>query len=147
MAKKIVLVDDFDGEPASETVVFGLDGEAWSIDLSEEHAEELRAAIAPYQKVATRIGRFKPERRARSAASSRSSPPSNGRSWYKSDRSGSRQVERAKKEYRDRVKEWGRKNGYKVGQRGVVADEVYHAYEEHLRKKGLPTGPAAVGLT
>ncbi|MBJ7530911.1 MAG: Lsr2 family protein, partial [Nocardioides sp.] len=50
MAQKIhiVLEDDLDGSEASETVTFGLDGTTYEIDLTDEHATELREALAPY---------------------------------------------------------------------------------------------------
>src|SRR5215469_4018374 len=52
MAQKInvLLVDDIDGSDAAETVQFGLDGTQYEIDLSSEHAEELRALATPYVK-------------------------------------------------------------------------------------------------
>lgn len=52
MAQKIsvLLVDDIEGGDAAETVRFGLDGTQYEIDLSSEHAEELRAFAAPYVK-------------------------------------------------------------------------------------------------
>ena len=50
MAQKvnIVLVDDIDGSEATETVVFGLDGTSYEIDLNDEHAAALREAVAAY---------------------------------------------------------------------------------------------------
>lgn len=50
MAQKVevVLVDDLDGSPADETVQFSLDGRHYEIDLSAEHAKELRASLKAY---------------------------------------------------------------------------------------------------
>ncbi|MFB9075227.1 MULTISPECIES: Lsr2 family protein [Citricoccus] len=47
MAQKVevVLVDDLDGSPADETVQFSLDGRHYEIDLSAQHAKELRATL------------------------------------------------------------------------------------------------------
>ncbi|ACS29718.1 Lsr2 family protein [Micrococcus luteus] len=52
MAQKVemVLVDDLDGSPADETVNFALDGRNYEIDLSKEHAAELREFLKPYMK-------------------------------------------------------------------------------------------------
>ena len=50
------LIDDIDGSEASETVVFGLDGTTYEIDLSEAHAEDLREVLSPYVSVARRAG-------------------------------------------------------------------------------------------
>ena len=46
MAQKVqtFLIDDLDGSDAEGTVRFGLDGEQYEIDLSNEHAKELRTA-------------------------------------------------------------------------------------------------------
>lgn len=46
----MVLVDDLDGSAAVETVDFSLDGRHYEIDLSQEHADELRAFLKPYMK-------------------------------------------------------------------------------------------------
>jgi hypothetical protein len=44
MAQKVLveMVDDIDGEVATQTVPFGLDGVSYEIDLSEENAARLR---------------------------------------------------------------------------------------------------------
>lgn len=54
MAQKvnIILVDDLDGSDADETVTFGLDGNQYEIDLTSDHAKDLRLALAPYTDVA-----------------------------------------------------------------------------------------------
>lgn len=53
MARRTVvrLVDDVDGTEATQTVVYGLDGRWWEIDLNDENAGELRDALAPYLSV------------------------------------------------------------------------------------------------
>lgn len=53
MARRTVvrLVDDIDGSDATETVVYGLDGRLWEIDLSAENAADLRDVLAPYLSV------------------------------------------------------------------------------------------------
>ena len=50
MASKttVELIDDLDGRPAAETVVFGIDGREFEIDLSEKNAKALRKAIEAY---------------------------------------------------------------------------------------------------
>src|SRR4051794_16933004 len=52
----VVLVDDIDGTDAVETVGFALDGVDYEIDLSDEHAAELREAISLYVGHARRTG-------------------------------------------------------------------------------------------
>ncbi|WP_419996861.1 histone-like nucleoid-structuring protein Lsr2 [Streptomyces boninensis] len=50
MAQRVVvtLSDDIDGGDASETVIFGLDGKSYEIDLNKTNATKLRGALAPY---------------------------------------------------------------------------------------------------
>jgi hypothetical protein len=50
MAQKIqtYFVDDLDGSEAEGTVLFGLDGTQYEIDLSTSHAKELRTALGRY---------------------------------------------------------------------------------------------------
>ena len=58
MAQKVqtLFVDDLDGGEADGTVRFGLDGTEYEIDLSTEHAQELRDVLAPYVSAARRPG-------------------------------------------------------------------------------------------
>ena len=101
----IVLEDDLDGSPADETVTFALDGVTYEIDLNRANAGKLRDALAPY------VGH------ARRASGRRSST---GRS--QGARGG------AKRDLTD-VREWARKNGHKVSERGRISAEVQAAYE------------------
>ncbi len=50
MAQRVetVLVDDLTGEAAAETVRFGLDGRHYELDLTEDHAQQLRAELKAY---------------------------------------------------------------------------------------------------
>jgi hypothetical protein len=50
VAQKIqtLFIDDLDGSAAEGTVRFGLDGTEYEIDLNDEHARELREALARY---------------------------------------------------------------------------------------------------
>jgi hypothetical protein len=58
VAQRVVteFVDDIDGSPAGETVAFALDGVSYEIDLSDEHTEELREALAGWVSYARRVG-------------------------------------------------------------------------------------------
>jgi hypothetical protein len=60
MAKKtqVILIDDIDGSKADETVKFAIDGQAYEIDLSSKHANELRESLAKFQESGTRLGRY-----------------------------------------------------------------------------------------
>ena len=115
MARRIVhqLVDDIDGTllevGEGETVLFSVDGVAYEIDLTDENAAALRGALDRYIKAARTVS----SARATSSASS-----SGGR---KRRRSG-------QQDYSD-VREWAKKNGYQVSDRGRVPASVLEAYE------------------
>jgi len=44
----VEMTDDIDGKPAAETLVFGVDGREFEIDLSEKNAAKLRKAMDPW---------------------------------------------------------------------------------------------------
>ena len=103
----VVLVDDIDETDASETVGFALDGVDYEIDLSDEHASELRNAFSLYIGHARRVGgRRKSGRRAQA----QSSPAGAG---------GASAAE---------IRAWARENGWDVPDRGRVSTEVREAY-------------------
>jgi Lsr2 len=62
MAQRAVirLVDDLDDaeivDGAGETVNFALDGRRYEIDLTNDHADEMRAALARYVRAARKVG-------------------------------------------------------------------------------------------
>ncbi|CAL9459999.1 Nucleoid-associated protein Lsr2 [Streptomyces sp. enrichment culture] len=103
MAQRVVvtLSDDIDGGEASETVAFGLDGKTYEIDLSEENAEKLRTALAPY----VTAGR----KRAKS-----------GRTFTHTSVAPDPRAVRA----------WAESNGFDVPARGRIPRKVYDAFNE-----------------
>jgi hypothetical protein len=103
----VVLVDDLDGGDAAETVSFALDGVDYEIDLSEQHAGELRNALSLYIGHGRRTG----GRRRRSSA---------GGAAAKSSGSGGPSA--------SEIRAWARENGWEVPERGRVAAEVREAY-------------------
>jgi hypothetical protein len=107
----VVLVDDIDGSEAAETVVFGLDGAQYEIDLSAENADRLREALSPYVAHGRRAGG-----RRRSAGSS------SGRA------SSSRSSSAASGPTAAEIRAWARENGWDVPDRGRVSAEVRDAY-------------------
>ncbi|WMY80076.1 Lsr2 family protein [Citricoccus sp. I39-566] len=57
---KTVLVDDLNGEPAVETVQFGVDGRHYELDLTQDNARQLRAELKVYVRAARPVGPPKP---------------------------------------------------------------------------------------
>lgn len=130
MARKVMvtLVDDLDGTELAddgESVEFAVDGTAYAIDLSSEHAAELRDTFGRYMEVARKVGRVSPSG-SRSGHSGRS------------HRSG---------EDRERTKEiraWAVANGHmNDNARGRIPARVYEAYEAAQRGQGtIPNSEA-----
>jgi hypothetical protein len=108
MAQKVVvqLVDDLDGSPiepgSGSTVAFAVDGTNYEIDLSDEHAAQLRDALSPYLKAGRRVGG------RRTAARSAGSSPAASEAAA--------------------MREWAHAQGMKVSQRGRVGADVVEAY-------------------
>jgi hypothetical protein len=102
----IVLEDDLDGSPADETVTFALDGVTYEIDLNDSNAAKLRDAMAPYIGHARR---------------------STGRQSTGRGRTPSGTA--AKRDLAD-VREWARRNGHQVSERGRISAEVQAAYDK-----------------
>jgi len=53
----VQLTDDIDGSTAAETVSFAVDGRCYEIDLSAEHADNLRHSLAQFIAAARNTGR------------------------------------------------------------------------------------------
>jgi hypothetical protein len=112
MAQKTIvqLIDDIDQGPADETVSFALDGASYEIDLSADNAAKMRDAFALY------------------IANGRRSSRSNGaRSSSTARRSGGRGA-RSDREQLQAIRDWGRKNGWKVNARGRIPADLLEAY-------------------
>ena len=102
MAQKVqtLFIDDLDGSAAEGTVRFGLDGVEYEIDLSAEHSQELRDALARYLGAARRVG------------GSAKRPPRGGR---RGSVGGPNPTE---------VREWAKEQGIEVKDRGRVPAEL-----------------------
>jgi hypothetical protein len=108
MAQKTVvhLTDDVDGSRISgsgETVTFALDGVRYQIDLSETNAAKLRDVFAPYV-AAARRGQRRGVRARRPA-----SAPAKPRNAHG-------------------IREWARRNGFEISERGRISTSVLSAY-------------------
>lgn len=102
---QITLVDDTDGGPADETVRFALDGVQYEIDLSTANAATLRESLRQWAAQGRRLRRDRVGRAA-------SVPPSTSQ----------------RRATPDEIRQWGRKNGFKVSDRGRVAQAVQDAF-------------------
>lgn len=105
MAQKTVLVDDIDGDTATETVTFALDGVNYEIDLNDNNANQLREDLAHWianARSGTRrrqgVARASTGRRARGANENAV------------------------------IRAWARENGREVSDRGRLPQELVDAY-------------------
>lgn len=119
MAQKTVvtLIDDLDQSEADETVEFGLDGVIYEIDLSEENATSLRDVLDDYVQHARRQGG-----RRRSAGRS-----TNGRASGRAANTAAPAGDRAQNQA---IREWARRQGMTVSDRGRIPTEVTEAYHK-----------------
>jgi len=92
----------------TETVSFALDGSSYEIDVCADHAAEIRDSFAGYVGAARRAGRSVAPGRARAARGAA--------------RGG------ADREQLQAMREWARKNGFKVSDRGRLSKDVVEAY-------------------
>ena len=106
MARKVqvILTDDIDGDTADETVTFALDGTSYEIDLSAKNSKALREAIALYVGHARRVTKGR-----------RSATP--GRGAGTTDRAQTQAI-----------RDWARRNGHKVSDRGRIPSTVIEAF-------------------
>jgi hypothetical protein len=116
--REVRLVDDLDGETADETVEFGIDGKNYEIDLSKENAVRLRDVLADFVSAARRAG----GRRRGSSAATNSASGSAGTAPK-----GRTAIDR---EQNQAIREWARKRGMKVSDRGRIPAEVLEAYHK-----------------
>jgi hypothetical protein len=106
MAQKVQITLTCDAHetevPGTETVLFGLDGAAYEIDLCADHAEELREAVEAFVGSARKAGRGNSAPRKKAA---------------KSDT-----------DVAD-IREWAKANGHAVSERGRISSTVKEAYQ------------------
>lgn len=110
MARKttVELIDDINGEVASDTITFGVDGVDYEIDLTTENAEKLRDELSTWVEKARRVG-------------GRKRPGGVGGAARGSGDAA-------------KVREWARENGYEVPDRGRIPSEIREAYESGTPK-------------
>jgi hypothetical protein len=116
MARKVqvILSDDLDDSiPADETVTFALDGTTYEIDLSDKNAAEMRDAFGKYVSAARKVG----SRGGRSSGAGRSRATGGG---------GGGRMDR---EQAGAIRDWARKNGHQVSDRGRIPAAVVEAFE------------------
>jgi hypothetical protein len=112
MAQKVLvqLVDDLDGTSSNDiaTITFGLDGVSYEIDLNEGNATNLRDHLSEFIASARRTGG-----RVKRGGGAVAGSPGSGRN----------------REQTQAIREWAKKNGHEVSDRGRIPAAVIQAFE------------------
>jgi hypothetical protein len=114
---KVELIDDLSGEKADETVTFGLDGVVFDIDLSANNAGILRDILGDYANAGRKVSKLTPSSARRNTTAST----------------------RQNRDQTAAIREWARKAGHVVSDRGRISETVTAAFQEAHRS------PSAVG--
>jgi hypothetical protein len=110
MAKQVLtqLVDDLDGGEADVNIEFGWNGDWYEMDLSMKNSDEYEDLMARYLAVARKVRKQTGPKQAR-----------NGRRPATQDR-----------EQNQAIREWARKRGMDVADRGRIPASVVDAYHQ-----------------
>lgn len=103
----VKLIDDLDGSEAEETVTFALDGVEYTIDLSSQNAAELRERLSEFVERARRAG---------------------GRKQRRQD--AARRVTTGDKAMNQAIRDWARREGRQISDRGRIPQELIVAFKE-----------------
>lgn len=107
---KILMTDDLDGSEATETVRFGIDGKQFEIDLSTENADKLREAVRPFASKARRAKVGQPKQGELKLGSTKGKAKS------------------APDPENAIIRKWAQENGWTIGDKGRVKQEIKDAY-------------------
>lgn len=120
MATISTIADDFDGSTPAETVYFSVAGKDYAIDLNEEHVAELTDALA-------KVDELMKDYTDKARPMGKSSTGTARRSSKSSKSSKSSQDTKA-------VRAWAQENGYEIGDRGRIPEEIQEAYRNRSKK-------------
>ena len=99
----VIVTDDLDGSAGAETVVFGLDGVTYELDLGEAKRAGLERALAPFIAAARRMPR-------------------------EGSRRGGGRAEGASAD-RSAVRAWAKASGMTVSERGRISSDIMRQYD------------------
>jgi hypothetical protein len=107
---KVELIDDLSGDKADETVTFGLDGVMFDIDLSANNAGILRDIFEDYANAGRKVSKLASAARRNTTTTMRQS-----------------------RDQTAAIREWARKAGHVVSDRGRISATVTTAFQEAHR--------------
>lgn len=100
----VTLIDDLSGGEADETVVFGLDGKTYEIDLNTKNADKLRKFLESYVKAGRKT----------------SARPTVSRGRGPAAKNGGEDTAV--------IRTWAKEQGYEINDRGRVPATIREAY-------------------
>ncbi|MFD7853491.1 Lsr2 family protein [Streptomyces microflavus] len=103
MVLRSIVESDISGKPDAATATFGLGNTWYEIDLTPEEQKKLEEALKPYLKAGRKAGKAASETKV---------------------------VPETTPEERDKIREWGMKNGYEIAERGRIPKKIMKAYDE-----------------
>ena len=101
MATQTILIDDIDGSTATQTIIFAINHEPYSLDLNDKNAKKFWEALQPFIDAAKGL---------------------------KQAHQQEVEAEAAAVTQRQTIRDWARKKGYDVAARGKIPQEVIDAY-------------------
>lgn len=107
MATKTIRIDDLDGTEAEVTIAFVIQGNRYTIDLSNKNAKKFWEALNPFIKAAKNLD---------------------------GDKETAIEAEVAAVEQRASIREWARKQGLGVSDRGRIPQSVQDAFKEAQKR-------------
>jgi hypothetical protein len=105
---KVELIDDLSGDKADETVTFSLDGVVFDIDLSANNAGILRDIFEDYVNAGRKVSKLAPASARRNTTVST----------------------RQSRDQTAAIRQWARKAGHTVSDRGRISATVTAAFQE-----------------
>lgn len=119
--EQLILIDDFDGSQAAETIPFSLDGADYSIELSAANAAEMRQMLRPFIDAGRRVPRLVTPHGTWMPTHHLARP---------------RTVNRTDRGRAGRVRAWARRNGVHVANQGVISAKVHALYDKAMTQNG-----------
>jgi len=115
MAKRVIqeLIDDINGQPADESLTFGLDGVQYEIDLTSKNAAKLRDVLAPFVTAGTKVGR-------------------GGVTGARGRDGRARPSARSDRQLNQAIRDWAKSMNIDVSDRGRIKQEIVDRYNAEV---------------
>lgn len=112
--RTIQLIDDLVGGEAKETHEFGYNGKIYEIDLNDTNGQALEDGLLPFVRAARVIGKWKVQPQAQTGV--------------RIPVSSSAPIQKLTREGRRVAREWAKKQGWEVSERGRLPEDVVDAF-------------------